>query len=105
MGCLYVLYFPFHATLLHEHVLQEGRQSLILHASNKRKLACELSLLPGRRGSGRIERVQGGWSKETRQTVGFTLIKVVEQNVSGAFNTALSKGGLHTMCISQYSDA
>ena len=99
-----ILHSPLHAAIFHEHVLKEWRQSLVLHASDERKLAREFGFRPGRRRSMGIERAHGTRPEEIRQMVRFAVVKVVEQDVPGAFDRALVSGGLDSTRYSQFAD-
>ena len=90
MGRLYILHLPLHTAILQKLILQKGRESLIAHASNVHELGCEFGLLPRRGRSARVECAQRVGSEKSRQTIGFSLLDVVEQDISGVFDEAES---------------
>lgn len=101
VGCLYILDLPFHAALFHKHVLQKRRQGLVLHASYERNFACKIGVRPAHGGCGGVEGAHRGWPEEFGEVVGFTVIKVVEKNISRAFDRALIGGWLNVVSISR----
>ena len=102
VGCLYIPNHPFHAAFFHKHVLQRRRQGLVLQASDERNLAPKLRLCPGHSGGGGLDCAHSGWPEQSCEISGFTIIKVVEENISRTFDRALIGGWLDGVFISRY---
>ena len=105
VGCHYILDLPLHAALFNKHILQKRRQGLVLHASYERNFACEIGIRPAHRGCGGVKGAHRGWPEEFGVIIGFTVIKVVEKNISSAFNRAQIGGWLNAVFISRYNDS
>ena len=77
MPSIYVLHDPLHATALHEQVLQESWERLVLRTSQERNLAFKRRLRPRWRWSRGFKRKGGMWKKRGGEIVRSVRVDVV----------------------------